>query len=99
MTEASVNSGAAGAASGRAAAGRADEPSGPGGNRVAGGRAAKCGFCVRGGEPRPVFSGECGDGDRGDKSRVRKRGVSRGGELQYVFGGERSIPARAEKPA
>src|SRR5438046_5272688 len=43
--------GSAGAAAGYPAAGRTDEPSGLRGNWLVGGRAAKRGICMRGGEP------------------------------------------------
>ena len=52
--------------------------------------AAECSVCLRGGEPRPLFSGKCGEWDCGSEFCVRRRRSACRRELQHIPGGRRS---------
>ena len=99
MAQAPGDRRSAGTASGYSAARRTDQSSGSGGNRVAGRAAAQRRVCVRGGKPRPLFSGKRGHRNGGAEQAVRRRLAAREWKLQHVSGGQGAVPARATERA
>src|SRR6202521_4634925 len=60
---------------------------------------SECAVRLRGGEPRPLFSGERGQRDGGGQSHLRRWRPARAGKLQRVSGGKGSVFARAKEAA
>src|SRR6267378_3162123 len=54
---------------------------------------------LRGGEPRPLFFGACGQRDGGAQSHIRGWSAAGAGKLQRVSGGKGSVFARAKEAA
>ena len=79
------------------AARRADKPSGPCGNQVAGNTLAKCAVRLRDRQPRPLFPGKRRERRRGTESRPMKMARCASWKLQHLSGSQRGISACAEK--
>src|SRR6266446_3212038 len=60
---------------------------------------AECAVRLRGGEPRPLFSGERGQRDDKTQSHLRRWRPARARKLQRVSGGQGSVFPRAKEAA